>query len=69
MNPHTTLQLHAVRSAELRADAAAYATYRQVVGDRQPARLIRPRLGWALVELGLRLVNNPGAASQLVRTA
>lgn len=69
MNPHTTLQLHALRSAELRAEAAAYATYRQVVGDRQPARQFRPRLGWALVELGLRLVNNPGAASQLVRTA
>lgn len=48
------LQLHALRATELRADAAAY---------RRPTRpWLRARLGWLLVELGLRLVNRPPRA-------
>ncbi|WP_405677912.1 hypothetical protein OG292_26440 [Streptomyces sp. NBC_01511] len=49
------LQLHAIRATELHAEAAAY---------RAPAlhQLIRARLGWLLVELGLRLVNRPARA-------
>ncbi|MFD5898386.1 MULTISPECIES: hypothetical protein [unclassified Streptomyces] len=48
------LHLHSLRAAELRAEAAAY-RHRAV---RREARA-RARLGWLLVELGLRLVNGP----------
>ncbi|MFI6694952.1 hypothetical protein ACIBLA_24955 [Streptomyces sp. NPDC050433] len=41
------LQLHAIRATELRTEAAAY---------RPLAPRLRPRLGWLLVELGLRLI-------------
>lgn len=45
VDPHTHLLLHAHRAAELRA-----AAYRPV-----PRTPLRTRLGWLLVELGLRL--------------
>ncbi|WP_381798099.1 hypothetical protein [Streptomyces niveus] len=46
------LHLHSLRAAELRAEAAAH-RHRAV----RPGA--RARLGWLLVELGLRLVNRP----------
>ncbi|QHY95778.1 hypothetical protein SSPS47_11675 [Streptomyces sp. S4.7] len=46
------LHLHAIRATELRAEAAAH-RHRAVRPDS------RARLGWLLVELGLRLVNRP----------
>lgn len=48
------LQLHAIRATELRAEATAY--------RRPPRPWLRARLGWLLVELGLRLVNRPPRA-------
>ncbi|MFB8351598.1 MULTISPECIES: hypothetical protein [Streptomyces] len=48
------LHLHSIRATELRAEAAAH-SHRTV---RREARA-RARLGWFLVELGLRLVNRP----------
>ncbi|MEV6654136.1 hypothetical protein [Streptomyces sp. NPDC051219] len=48
MHPDTHLYLHELRCAELRREAATH---------RRPARpALRARLGWTLVELGLRLV-------------
>jgi hypothetical protein len=54
MHPDTHLTLHHARAAELRAEA----------GPR-PARRpdLRTRLGWTLVEVGLRLAARPGAAT------
>ncbi|MGI5375794.1 hypothetical protein ACQEV2_16380 [Streptomyces sp. CA-251387] len=51
MHPETHLALHHARAAELRAQAAAH---RLAAGARQPYD-IRARLGWTLVEVGLRL--------------
>ncbi|MEU0698388.1 hypothetical protein ABZ349_31090 [Streptomyces niveus] len=48
------LHLHSIRATELRAEAAAH-RHRAV---RREA-WARARLGWLLVELGLRLVNRP----------
>lgn len=46
------LHLHAIRAAELRAEAAAH--------RHHPTRpRARTRLGWLLVELGLRLLSRP----------
>ncbi|MFI1718408.1 hypothetical protein ACIGW4_29720 [Streptomyces sp. NPDC053513] len=51
MHADIHLQLHALTAEELRRKAAA-------VRPQAPARLpvLRSRLGWKLVELGLRLV-------------
>ncbi|MFI6085875.1 hypothetical protein ACIBBB_33890 [Streptomyces sp. NPDC051217] len=46
------LQLHSIRATELRAEAAAYRS-------PSPAPRWQTRLGWLLVEYGLRLVNRP----------
>ncbi|MFE9440913.1 hypothetical protein ACFYO2_18320 [Streptomyces sp. NPDC006602] len=51
MNPETHLALHRMRAAELGAEAEAY---RLASEARQPHGL-RTRLGWTLVEVGLRL--------------
>ncbi|KPI17323.1 hypothetical protein OK074_8162 [Actinobacteria bacterium OK074] len=51
MHPETHLALHHARAAELRAQADAY---RLTAGTRRSYRL-RTRLGWTLVEVGLRL--------------
>ncbi|WP_326612086.1 hypothetical protein OIE62_16395 [Streptomyces scopuliridis] len=57
----THLRLHALRAAELRHEAAAFRL-------RPPRANLRTRLGWSLVELGLRLVNRPVASGRrLVR--
>jgi len=53
MHPETHLALHHARAADLRAEADAH---RLAVAAR-PARDIRTRLGWTLVEVGLRLAS------------
>ncbi|MFG2554898.1 hypothetical protein [Streptomyces sp. NPDC048581] len=55
-HPETTLALHHARAADLRAQADAH---RLATRARQPYR-IRTRLGWTLVEVGLRLATPPG---------
>jgi hypothetical protein len=61
MHPEHHLALHHVRAVELRAEADAY---RLAVAARQP-RDLRTRLGWALVEVGLRLAATPKAAAAI----
>ncbi|MET9405595.1 hypothetical protein ABZX90_07395 [Streptomyces sp. NPDC002935] len=58
MHPDTHLQLHHLRAAELRAEADAY---RLTTETRSPGRL-RARVGWTLVEVGLRLASTPRTA-------
>jgi hypothetical protein len=58
MHPDIHLTLHHARAAELRAEA----------GGRGPVRVrsahsLRTRLGWTLVEVGLRLATRPGTAA------
>lgn len=50
-DPETHLWLHHARAADLHAQADAH---RLATEARQPRRL-RARLGWTLVEIGLRL--------------
>jgi hypothetical protein len=59
MHPETHLALHQARAAELRAEADAY---RRAAATRHP-RNLRTRLGWTLVELGLRLAAAPKTAA------
>ncbi|MFI9818973.1 hypothetical protein ACIHFC_00615 [Streptomyces sp. NPDC052013] len=61
MHPETHLTLHHLHAAELRAEADGH---RRAVAARRPGDL-RSRLGWTLVELGLRLVAPPRAATAL----
>ncbi|MFI6852601.1 hypothetical protein [Streptomyces sp. NPDC050416] len=57
MHPDIHLALHHARAADLRAEA----------GGRAPAARnshgLRTRLGWTLVEVGLRLATRPGTAA------
>lgn len=57
-HPDTHLALHHLRAAELRARAE---THRPATSARRPGEL-RTRLGWTLVEVGLRLASAPRAA-------
>ncbi|MFF3889507.1 hypothetical protein [Streptomyces sp. NPDC001914] len=57
MHPETHLQLQHVRAADLRAEADAY---RLTAEARNPGRL-RARVGWTLVDVGLRLASAPRA--------
>jgi hypothetical protein len=59
MHPETHLALHRVRAAEFRAEADAY---RLAAAARRP-RNLRSRLGWTLVEVGLRLAAAPKTAA------
>ncbi|WP_033319937.1 hypothetical protein [Streptomyces yerevanensis] len=59
MHPETHLALHHAHAAELRAEVDAY---RLAVAARRP-RDLRTRLGWTLVEVGLRLAAAPKAAA------
>ncbi|WP_406490522.1 hypothetical protein OHB06_00695 [Streptomyces sp. NBC_01604] len=59
MHPETHLALHHARAAELRAEADAY---RLAAATRRP-RDLRTRLGWTLVEVGLRLAAAPKTAA------
>ena len=62
MHPETHLQLHHTRAAELHAEAAAH---RLAAQARHP-RELRTRLGWTLVELGLRLAATPNGTKPAV---
>ncbi|MER5376383.1 hypothetical protein [Streptomyces sp. NPDC002553] len=55
MHPEIHLALHRAHTAALRADADAH---RLAAAARRP-RDVRTRLGWTLVELGLRLAATP----------
>ncbi|WP_329250701.1 hypothetical protein OG223_20895 [Streptomyces sp. NBC_01478] len=56
MHPETHLALHHARTAELQARAAAHRLAAEAGAPRQE---LRTRLGWTLVELGLRLAATP----------
>ncbi|CAM5671599.1 hypothetical protein [Streptomyces viridochromogenes] len=61
MHPETYLALHHARAADLRAQADAY---RLAAAAWRP-RHLRSRLGWTLVEVGLRLAAAPKAAAAI----
>ncbi|GGW56260.1 MULTISPECIES: hypothetical protein [Streptomyces] len=65
MHPQTYLALHHVRTAELRAEADAYrlAAAARVPRRSRDLRDLRTRLGWTLVEVGLRLAAAPRTAA------
>ncbi|MFC8242295.1 hypothetical protein [Streptomyces chartreusis] len=58
MDPETHRVLHRLRAADLHAQAEAH---RLAARTRQPYD-IRSRLGWTLVEVGLRLATPRSAA-------
>ncbi|MCX5261532.1 hypothetical protein OOK27_46580 [Streptomyces canus] len=51
MHPETHLALHHLRAADLRAEADAH----RLAAQAKRPYAIRTRLGWTLVEVGLRL--------------
>lgn len=57
-NPAVQLALHHARAADLQARADAH---RLAAAARRPGEL-RARLGWTLVEVGLRLATPPRPA-------
>ncbi|MGW3957279.1 hypothetical protein ACWEKM_41810 [Streptomyces sp. NPDC004752] len=59
MHAETHLALHHIRAAELHGEADAY---RLAALARRP-RDLRARLGWTLVEIGLRLAATPRSAA------
>ncbi|GAB2833816.1 hypothetical protein GCM10027073_72790 [Streptomyces chlorus] len=61
MHPETHLALHRIRAAELRTEADAYRLAAATRCPWRPQRL-RTRLGWTLVEVGLRLAAAPRSA-------
>ncbi|MFC8516654.1 hypothetical protein [Streptomyces sp. NPDC057257] len=52
MHPETHLTLHHTRAAELQAEAESHA----LATTTRTHRALRTRVGWTLVEVGLRLV-------------
>ena len=62
MHPETHLALHHARAAELQAQAAAH----RLAAEAKPPRELRTRLGWTLVELGLRLAAAPNSTKPAV---
>ena len=63
MHPETHLALHHARTAELQARAEAQ---RLAAEARTPRQELRTRLGWTLVELGLRLAATPNGTKPAV---
>ncbi|MER6567327.1 hypothetical protein ABT288_14325 [Streptomyces sp. NPDC001093] len=61
MHPETHLALHNTRAAELRAEANAY----RLAAVARRHRDLRARLGWVLVEVGLRLTSTPKTATAI----
>ncbi len=59
MHPDTHLALHHIRAAHLRNEAD---TYRLAKATRHP-RDLRTRLGWTLIEVGLRMATAPQPAA------
>lgn len=58
MHPDTHLQLHHLRAAELRAEADAH----RLGAEATRSHRLRARVGWTLVEVGLRLASAPRGA-------
>lgn len=58
ITPETHLALHHARAAELHALAEAH----RLATEAAHPRVLRTRLGWTLVEVGLRLAT-PGPAA------
>ncbi|GGP86217.1 hypothetical protein [Streptomyces griseomycini] len=58
MHPEIHLALHHSRAVGLRAEADAHRLAAAARTPRRP-RLLRARLGWTLVEVGLRLATAP----------
>ncbi|WP_405882115.1 hypothetical protein OG762_27970 [Streptomyces sp. NBC_01136] len=58
-HPDTHLALHHLRAAELQAQAE---THRLARGSARRPGELRTRLGWTLVEVGLRLASAPRVA-------
>ncbi|MFJ8792122.1 hypothetical protein [Streptomyces sp. NPDC102462] len=61
MDIETHLTLHRVRAAELCGEAEAY----RLAAVARRRRGLRVRLGWTLVEVGLRLAATPKRADVL----
>ncbi|MGC0340367.1 hypothetical protein [Streptomyces sp. SLBN-8D4] len=53
MHPETHLTQHTFRAADLRAEADAY----RLAAQAKRPYAIRTRIGWTLVEVGLRLAS------------
>ncbi|WP_326765831.1 hypothetical protein OG978_15705 [Streptomyces sp. NBC_01591] len=65
MHSDTHLLLHSLRSTELRQHATEFH-----LAPTTPRAGLRTRLGWGLVELGLRILpRHPGRISVATRTA
>ncbi|NGN66297.1 hypothetical protein G5C51_20645 [Streptomyces sp. A7024] len=60
-HPYFHERTHATRSTELQAEARAWE--RSAARHPKPAAQARIRLGWLLVETGLRLVRTPAATA------
>ncbi|MFB7243332.1 hypothetical protein CW362_34545 [Streptomyces populi] len=58
MHPETHLQLQHVHAADLRAEADAY----RLTTEAGSTPRLRARVGWTLVEVGLRLASAPRTA-------
>ncbi|MDX3454451.1 hypothetical protein PV396_21305 [Streptomyces sp. ME02-8801-2C] len=56
MNPESYLAAHHLHAADLRAEADAH---RLALAAKHPSQDLRTRVGWTLVELGLRLASAP----------
>ncbi|MFD3730022.1 hypothetical protein [Streptomyces sp. NPDC058632] len=61
MDLETRLALHRIRAAELRTEADEHRLAAAARHSRRP-RHLRTRLGWTLVEVGLRLAAAPRPA-------
>ncbi|MEU5308177.1 hypothetical protein [Streptomyces sp. NPDC021562] len=61
MHPETHLTLHRARTAELHAEAEAH----RLAGRARRPRALRTRVGWTLVEIGLRLATPVPASAPL----
>ncbi|MEU6145169.1 hypothetical protein ABZ848_33065 [Streptomyces sp. NPDC047081] len=59
MGPGIHLTLHHTRATELQAEAKTHS----LAAAAHPRRPLRTRVGWTLVEIGLRLATPPLAAS------
>ncbi|NUR42611.1 MAG: hypothetical protein HOV73_21250 [Streptomyces sp.] len=59
MHPETHLALHEARAVELRSYAEAH---RLATEAKPPRTELRTRVGWTLVEVGLRLAASPRPA-------
>lgn len=59
MNPRVMYMLAEQRRAEFTDAAAAERRARQPGRPRRPRQPLRAKVGWALVNLGLRLVPSP----------